>query len=281
MPTIPVPPSDPASREIEVTKTRGTVAMVLIVLVTVLQLLWVLSTPKPSADVLAHLDELAEMADMSTKGISSDPAVWWSLDNYVDDYLDEPTEYDSFGKPVGKPDTEVSEGELRRAADQLGTWAAFGVFVGVVALAASVAFVVWLWRARTVAGALIGRPMEWGRPWTVVSWFIPIANLFLPYFVVAEVRDASRPEDEKLGRGLPLCWWGFWVVTWVASFVTSNDLAMLFGVPEPSRTFGNVMSAGLLMGFAGVPAAIFAVMIIRRIDQWQLAAASRRSLRAA
>ena len=63
----------------------------------------------------------------------------------------------------------------------------------------AVVFVAWLYRARRNLDRIEGARPRWGPGWTVVSWFIPIANLILPGAVIADVARESVPLDQRHG----------------------------------------------------------------------------------
>jgi hypothetical protein len=57
-------------------------------------------------------------------------------------------------------------------------------------LVAGIAFTTWLVQARRNGGRLGGAP-AWAPAWAVGGWFIPVANLVIPYRVVGDVRRAT------------------------------------------------------------------------------------------
>ena len=63
-----------------------------------------------------------------------------------------------------------------------------------VALGAGVAFFMWVYRANQNARDLSGNELEFSPGWSVGWFFVPIAALFMPYRVVAEIwrRQQSR-----------------------------------------------------------------------------------------
>ncbi|MEU8003985.1 DUF4328 domain-containing protein [Catellatospora sp. NPDC049111] len=88
-------------------------------------------------------------------------------------------------------------------------------------LLAAAAFVVWLHQARRAAGRL-GGALEWAPGWAVGGWFIPVANLFIPYRVVRDVWRAGGP----LAPRAPVRrWWASVLIT-----VLLNGLIRLYGV---------------------------------------------------
>ncbi|HEY0495280.1 MAG TPA: DUF4328 domain-containing protein [Kutzneria sp.] len=120
-------------------------------------------------------------------------------------------------------------------------------------LAAAVVFIVWLWRVRANAELVAGaQSQRLGRGWAIGCWFCPVVNLWFPYRYVVDVWRASRPA--RGADGLVLAWW----LTWLA-----GNLIGTFGANDPGHTVTIVSSA------LEVAAAVPAVLIIRKISEWQ------------
>jgi hypothetical protein len=86
----------------------------------------------------------------------------------------------------------------------------------VVAIAALVAFLLWFYRANRNLRVLGGTDLRFTPGWAVVWWFIPIANIWMPYRATVEIAKASDPSvgvtnrqsREQLPRPkLLLVWW--------------------------------------------------------------------------
>ena len=83
--------------------------------------------------------------------------------------------------------------------------------VGDIATAiCAIAFLSWLWSMRDNARVLSGRPPSYSWPWVYVGWVLPIANLWVPRGILADIHRASAP-DTRLPRSLNW-WWGLWLV---------------------------------------------------------------------
>jgi hypothetical protein len=91
-------------------------------------------------------------------------------------------------------------------------------------LFSGVLFWLWMFRAYTNLRAL-GREPEHEPSRAVWSWFVPVANLWWPYQIMAEIWRKSAPrwsdhsddddDASHLRAGAPLvmdAWWGLWVV---------------------------------------------------------------------
>ncbi|HET8680304.1 MAG TPA: DUF4328 domain-containing protein [Micromonosporaceae bacterium] len=90
-------------------------------------------------------------------------------------------------------------------------------------LASIVLVIIWLYRARKNLEAFPGAEQTLRAGWAIGGWFVPFANLVIPYRVMANVARASlhRPSTPVLAG----VWWGFWLAANIADrFVAGNDL---------------------------------------------------------
>ena len=108
-------------------------------------------------------------------------ASYWYAYKVVKDYVE---------GPVKDPD------RLDRA-DQVWVLAVDGFMLAL--LAASVVFIVWLWRARGNAELFCYGQHRRGRGWVIGGWFCPVVNFWFPKQIVDDVIAASDP------RTPPLC----------------------------------------------------------------------------
>ncbi|MFJ4679224.1 DUF4328 domain-containing protein [Kitasatospora sp. NPDC088783] len=87
-------------------------------------------------------------------------------------------------------------------------------------LATAVVFIVWLYRVRVNVEVICPQVYQRGRGWTIGAWFIPFANLYLPWRVTADIWNASGPTDrhgvpQPVRTGVVNAWWTAWVVSLV------------------------------------------------------------------
>jgi hypothetical protein len=172
--------------------------------------------------------------------------------------------------PVGFAD---STGEL---GTPLGLALALGVgLIGLGMLAVTIfgmpVWVWWHWRAGSNLVAL-GIRHEHGPGAHAGWWFVPFANLVMPYRTMSELyaSSANGPDDEyQVADSFPL-WWGAWLVSNVLTNI-SFRLSM--------RT--NLVEASLVLDCIAEPLSIVATLLyvryVRKISagQDQLAAAAR------
>ncbi|MGX1562954.1 DUF4328 domain-containing protein [Streptomyces sp. NPDC055506] len=80
---------------------------------------------------------------------------------------------------------------------------------GAVTAVCAVVFLLWLDRARDNARTLSGKEPKYHYLWLFLGWIVPIANLWIPRGMVADVHASVFPE-----RRLPALvnwWWGLWL----------------------------------------------------------------------
>lgn len=145
----------------------------------------------------------------------------------------------------------------------------FSVFIG-----AAVSFLMWLYRAYQNLLSLGAVKTEYPPSWAVGGFFIPFANLFVPYKAVREIWVRSGPKLKEPGEefwqksgssSLIEWWWGLWLV--------SNIINRVAGTYSGRATTADqlftaakleIVSDGLYLA-----AGVLAIMVIRGIDRRQ------------
>ncbi|MEU4387441.1 DUF4328 domain-containing protein [Promicromonospora sp. NPDC023805] len=87
-------------------------------------------------------------------------------------------------------------------------------------LAAYVAACVWLQASRAFAEAWNpAARFAHGRAWTWLGWLVPVANFWVPFRVVRDIRGAVLPDGQRrVALGL---WWTFWLLSGLRVFTSS------------------------------------------------------------
>src|SRR5262249_43015408 len=80
---------------------------------------------------------------------------------------------------------------VREAHDNRQHW--FAVIQTGVRVIAAVTFMFWIYRASRNARALGAKEMKYSPGWSVGWFFVPVAELFMPYLVMRELWKASSP----------------------------------------------------------------------------------------
>ncbi|QUQ71900.1 DUF4328 domain-containing protein [Kutzneria sp. CA-103260] len=142
------------------------------------------------------------------------------------------------------------------ALDNVLLWVNAGALV-----VAAVAFIMWLWRARANAELLVGpHGQRLTREWVIGAWFCPVVNLWFPYQVVVDVWRASAPKLGDHHDGLVVWWW----MTFLGSLVFTRFIS-LAGLVDVAP----LVAACVLDLASGV----LALLVVRRISDWQALAA--------
>jgi len=113
-------------------------------------------------------------------------------------------------------------------------------------IGAVVASAMWMHRAFRNLPALGATNLRWSPAWAAGGWFIPVANLVIPYLVARELWRATNPPEPRI---LLEAWWAAWVLSlllFVANFVISQfNLIAALVLDVPYRAL--VLVAGLLL----------------------------------
>ncbi|MEU3448770.1 DUF4328 domain-containing protein [Streptomyces thermolilacinus] len=158
---------------------------------------------------------------------------------------------------------------LAATANQADMLMYFSASFSLMALIATgIVFIVWFHRART--NAEVFGPDEQRRTpgWAIGSWFIPLANLWIPRKIAGDIWDAS-----ELGKRAPRtvlnAWWTLWVVASLAGRTTER-------LWERAEEYDAIRRAALGLAASSVldlVAAVAAILFVRRLTAMQHAKA--------
>ncbi|GAA1931416.1 hypothetical protein GCM10009753_76550 [Streptantibioticus ferralitis] len=134
-----------------------------------------------------------------------------------------------------------------------------------ISLAAGVAFLIWLWRARINAELMSGAAAHRrGRAWVVAAWITPVANLWYPYQIVSDIWQASAPR-----RPVPVTLINAWWASFVAAvLVRPIQWRMASQEATEHDVLANANLSTLLTALYLV-AGVLIILIIRRNTAWQ------------
>lgn len=147
------------------------------------------------------------------------------------------------------------------------TWVAEMVLL----IPAWVLFSIWAGRKSANAAALRAGGMTHGPVLTVLWFYIPLLNIFMPYYALREIWLASNPHAEVLDREdwkrrhevahLVGWWWALWLLTAVSPF-----LPFLQDLNEWVFWWFSSTAAHIVGEIVGVLAVLITIRLLLRMD---------------
>jgi hypothetical protein len=145
----------------------------------------------------------------------------------------------------------------------------FFVFIG-----AAVSFLMWLHRANRNLSPLGASHPEFSPGWAVGWFFIPLANIIVPYRVVKEIWVKSNPllnepgEEswQQSGSSSVLgWWWGIWLIS---NMIDQIVFRLALRAETPDELF-NLAKLEVVAAAFNIIAAFLAIAVIKGIDKRQ------------
>ena len=162
--------------------------------------------------------------------------------------------------------------DFSRSAGGPGASAGYGLMVLVV-IGGAIAWPIWQHRAQANLRALGAQDLRFSPGWAAGWWFIPFANILMPFLTMRELSKASHPRagavDWKARATHPIL--GFWWAAWLGYSVVRS----IGGAVAPQRFASAdrlITQAWLFVAsdVLFVMAAILAILIVRAIDRDQV-----------
>jgi predicted nucleic acid-binding Zn ribbon protein len=139
--------------------------------------------------------------------------------------------------------------------------AVISVLQGGLVLATAVFFILWLRRSYANLDALDGR-RRYSVRWAIWCWFVPVMALWRPKQIVNDLLTGDpRPSTRTLVN-----WW--WATFLVSNWVAGSGARLLFEGSDPQQLH-NAAIARVVANVIEVPAAILAVLVVRRLTTAQ------------
>jgi heme/copper-type cytochrome/quinol oxidase subunit 2 len=154
--------------------------------------------------------------------------------------------------------------------------------LGILLVAAIVVWCVWQFRAQSNVRALGAANLRYSPGWAVGWWFVPFANIVMPYLTVRELWKASDPEGGsvgwQMGKTSPVLpfWWACWLGYAVLVSIGSSILASADANGVASVDTRIAVTWWSIAGqVAYVVAAVLAILIVRQVEERQKTKQSR------
>ena len=160
-------------------------------------------------------------------------------------------------------DVEAEQNDLRQGAVGLTQTAIF--------LATAIAFLMWTHRAYRNLPSLDATGLQHSPAWAVGYFFIPLFNLFRPYQAMREIWVGSHPRGsahDLSGYGLAPSaalvgwWWGLWLVM---NLLGQINLRLTLDAQSIDSLLASSWGS-IATDLVSVPAALVAILMVRRID---------------
>jgi hypothetical protein len=171
--------------------------------------------------------------------------------------------------------------------ENLGLTLAVGLvslLLSAVSLGTDIVYLLWTHQAAKNVRAFGQQMLEFTPGWAVGWWFVPFANLWLPYKALREIWRASDPEtvgakDGTAWLSSPLpglfpLWWSMYMLhSFVATIIAfARVMKSLENPGEPSLGGGPYAIGGHVLR---IVAAVALVSIIKQLDRRQQACAAK------
>jgi len=134
-------------------------------------------------------------------------------------------------------------------------------------------FLMWFHRAHRNLSALGAKELQHTPGWAVGGFFVPILNLIRPYQVACEIWKASDPgysdgtSWKSLGTpSVVQRWWWMFLIT---GFLGNITLRMMIQNPDTIQDLITLSWINLVTDILDIPSAIFAITMVKQIDQRQ------------
>ncbi|MFE1585354.1 DUF4328 domain-containing protein [Streptomyces sp. NPDC058737] len=164
---------------------------------------------------------------------------------------------------------DVGEDEANRADYAM---AGSAVLYGVAVLATAVVFIIWFHRVRHNAEVFAPDTQSRTPGWAIACWLIPIANLWIPRGIAADILRAAQPEPHSRvlrHRGLLNAWWGAWI--WTIAF--DRYASSAYDKAQDPDAIHDATELVMASAAFDVLAAVLAILFVRRLTAAQHAKA--------
>ncbi|MFC8366424.1 MULTISPECIES: DUF4328 domain-containing protein [unclassified Streptomyces] len=133
-------------------------------------------------------------------------------------------------------------------------------------LLCAVLFITWFFQMRRRTELLAPNWFRKGPGWAIGAWFIPVANLWLPYRIASDMWNACAPlPTEGKSHRLPMwpvnLWWGLFVGTTLLGRFTAARLDMTDSLSGLSDAVTLYLAVDLLYAATAGAAVVFVVRL--------------------
>ena len=137
---------------------------------------------------------------------------------------------------------------------------AVSIVYGLAFVTALISNGIWIYRASANAGAIAPSETRIKPGWAVGWYFVPFANLWMPYRAMSETWEATMDVSGAQEAGVPRWfagWWACWVIANILSTIADNALG-------DNYTLEDVVTSNTIYLVNGV-LSLVAIYLFRRI----------------
>jgi uncharacterized membrane protein len=153
---------------------------------------------------------------------------------------------------------EAENNDRRQQIVAIGTLIAF--------LISGVASLVWTHQAAVNSRDFVLAPPSISPGWAVGWYFVPIANLWMPYRAMVEVAQRSQPVT-TVTPYLALGWW--WIL-WISTSIGGRALLRLARQADEIESLTNLAWASVALDLVTIPLILVYMRIIRLVTSMQV-----------
>ncbi|MCX4545015.1 DUF4328 domain-containing protein [Streptomyces sp. NBC_01565] len=162
---------------------------------------------------------------------------------------------------------KVTDRSLVRADDLMTVATVVQILI---TLATTVVFIVWFHRVRRNGEIFRPDAFTLSRGWAIGSWFIPLANLVMPFVIARQTWAASTqlaPDGSfrKVSTAPLTAWW----LVFAASQIVDRVAASLFRLADTPEQLRGSAAVGVADGLLTLVAAVLAVLFVRKLTALQ------------
>ncbi|MGO4421993.1 DUF4328 domain-containing protein, partial [Streptomyces sp. MCAF7] len=142
----------------------------------------------------------------------------------------------------------------------------FEVFSGLLEITLVVLFPVWFRRVYLNATFLAPGRQRYGGGLAAGSWFIPVAQLWLPKQIANDIWTSSTPPGTRPASRAVLHWWWALCMAMFLIVVTQSMLEVVAASDEEEQA---AVGLGIFNDLISIPASVLAMIVVTRITKMQ------------
>ncbi|MEW1693906.1 DUF4328 domain-containing protein [Streptomyces sp. NPDC093249] len=141
-------------------------------------------------------------------------------------------------------------------------------------VATATLFIIWFHRLRQNAGVWAGDLQGRSAGWAIGAWFIPIANLWMPRGIAADIWRSSRAEPFGADRPRELLLLNGWWTVFVLDAIVARGASRAYEKADEFEEYASAAKWLYLSDALNIVAAVLTIFFVRRLTSMQHAKAT-------